>query len=318
MGNKELAKLFYELADLLEMQNVEWEPIAYRKAARSIENLSEDIEQLYNEKGIEGLKSIPGIGEGISKKIIQYLETGKIQKLEDLKKAKSKFKFSELMDIEGIGARRAKILYEKLRIRNLEELKEAVRQHKIARLSGFGEKSEKNILLSLENKKSKRYSLKEILPTANEIKSKLGKLKEVIRIEVAGSIRRRKPAVKDIDILVSSKKPKEIIDFFTSMKGIKRILAKGPTRATIELKEGLQADLRVVDDSSYGAALQYFTGSKDFSIMLRQIAMKKGLKLNEYGVFDKKTNKKLAGKTEKEVFKALGLKYVKPELREIK
>lgn len=317
MKNKELSRQLYKLADLLEVQNVQWKPAAYRKAARAIESLSRDIGDIYKIKGIEGLEQIPGVGEGIAKKIIQYLQIGKISELGRLEK-QNKVEYPALMDIETLGPRKAKILYEKLGIKNIEDLKRAIKQHKIAKLPGFGEKSEKNILLSIETRKSKRYPLEKILPIANGIKNILSKLKEVIRIDIAGSIRRKKATVKDIDILVSSNKSDIIIDAFTKMPNVKRVLAKGATRASIELKEGIQSDIRVVKDDSYGAALQYFTGSKDFSIKLRQIAIKKGLKLNEYGVFDKKTSRKIAGKTEEEVFRALGLKYIKPELREIK
>lgn len=308
MKNKELADLFFKIADLLEIKKVQWKPQAYRKAARSILNLKKDISKTK-------IEEIPGVGEGLAKKIKEYLKTGKIKAYEKLKK-ESKFKFSELMDIGTLGPRKAGILCEKLKIKNMQDLKKAIKQNKIAKLPGFGKKSQDNLLLALQSKKSKRYPLKQILPLAKKIKSKLKKSKEVIRIEIAGSIRRKRPTVRDIDILVSSSNPKKIIEIYTKLPEVKRVLAKGPTRAAVKLKQGIQSDIRVVKDSSFGSALQYFTGSKDHSIRLRQIAIKKGLKLSEYGVFDRKTNKKLAGKTEEGVYKALGVKYPEPKKRE--
>jgi len=161
----------------------------------------------------------------------------------------------------------------------------------------------------------KKYPRSELLPIANKIKNRLKKIKGVIRVEIAGSIRRKKEMVKDIDILVSAKNHELVIEKFVNMSEVGSVVSKGSTRSSVKLKKGINVDLRVVDDSSYGAALQYFTGSKYHSIKMRQIAIKKGLKLNEYGVFDRKTNKKLAGKSEKSVYKILGMKYVKPEER---
>ena len=300
MKNKELADLFFKIADFLEMKKIQWKPQAYRKAARSILNLKQDIAK------VKDLEKIPGIGKNIEKHIKEYLKTGKIKGYE-------KITFPELMELESLGPKKTKVLYEKLKIKNTKDLKKAIKQNKIAKLKGFGKKSQENIELALQSKKT-RVPLKQVLPIAKRIKSKLKKY--AIRIEIAGSIRRKRPTIRDIDILISSNNPKKVIEIYTKLPDVKRVITKGTTKATVKLKQGIQSDLRVVKDSSFGAALQYFTGSKDHGIKLRQIAIKKGFKLNEYGLFDRKTNKKIAGKTEEKIYKILGINYPKPEKRE--
>lgn len=315
MKNQDLSKSFFELADILEFKKERWESLAYRKAARTIYNLTEDIESIYEKEGILGLKKISGVGDGIAKKIIEYLKTGKINEIEKFKKDKN-FKIYELIDIETLGPKKVKILHDKLGIKNISDLKKAIKNHEISKLQGFGELSEKKIFAAIEDSKSKRYQIEDVLPAAKKIKSKIKNLNYVIRVDIAGSIRRKKETVKDVDILASSKKPGKVVEYFVKMKNVEKVLTKGNTRAAVKLKEGFRCDLRVVDDSSYGAALLYLTGSKDFSVKLRQIAIKKGLKLNEYGIFDRKNNQKLAGKSENEMFEALGIKYVEPNNRE--
>lgn len=314
MKNIEIARIFYDIADILEMQDVQFKPRAYRKAAKSIETLTEDIEEYYK-KG--KLKDIPGVGGNIAKKIEEILKTGKLKYYEKLKKQIPKH-LIELMQVPGMGAKRANVLHEKLKISSIKQLEKAAKQHKIAKLFGFGEKSEEDILKGIELIKSgkKRMLLGIALPIAKELESRLKSLKEVKKVESAGSLRRMKETVGDLDILVISKKPTKVMDFFTSMKDVARILAKGPTKSSILLKSGLQVDLRVVPEKSFGAALQYFIGNKDHNIKLRKIAIKKGYKLSEYGLFNKKTNKKLAGKDEKQIYKKLGMKWMEPEIRE--
>lgn len=317
MKNQEIARIFFEMADILEMQNVQWKPQAYRKAARAITLLREDVEEIYKKYNLKGLEEIPGVGKNLAKKIVEYIKTGKIKAYEKLKKS-IPAEIYELTQIPGIGPKKIKKLYQILHIKNIKDLEKALKQHKVAKLPGFGEKSEEDIVKGLEMKKEKRLPLEEVLPLANQIVEELKKSKAVKKIDVAGSIRRRKATVRDIDIIVASDKPKEVIELFINLPQVSRVLAKGPTKSAVILKNNIQTDLRVVSEKSYGAALLYFTGSKDYNIKLREIAIKKGFKLNEYGLFDRATGKFVAGKTEEEIYKKLGLKFVKPEEREIK
>jgi DNA polymerase (family 10) len=315
MKNQEIAKIFYEIAYFLEMENVKFKPYAYEKAALTLEGLEKDVEEIYKKEGFEGLRKIPGIGKSIARKIEEYLNTGKIQYHEDYKK-RYPINLEELMKIEGLGPKRLKVLYEKLKIKNVEELEEALRAHKIAILPGFGEKSEKNILEALEfAKRSKgRFLLGEILPKVKEIYEKLKNLKEVERIELVGSIRRMKETIGDVDFLVISKNPEPIMDFFVSLPGAIKVWGKGSTKASVRMKEGFDMDIRVLPKKSFGAALQYFTGSKEHNIALRKIAIEKGLKLSEYGLF--RGAKIIAGESEEEIYEKLGLDWIPPELRE--
>lgn len=313
MTNQEIIKIFYKIADILEMQGVAWKPNAYRNAARAIEILHGDLREIYKKGGIKALEDIPGIGEGLAKKIVQYIETNRINEYERLKKTVPKH-ILDLMDIPGVGAKRAKFLYEKLGIKSISDLKMAINQHKISKLFSFGEKSEENIRKSLEiGKPEERMPLNKVLLIANKIIKELKNKTE--KIIVAGSIRRKKSLIRDIDLLATAKNPDAVMNAFTKMRNVKRILGKGKTKSTVILDNGIQADLRIVPEKSFGAALQYFTGSKEYNIKLREIAIKKGYKLNEYGLFERKTGKMVAGRTEKAIFKVLGVKYLEPESR---
>jgi DNA polymerase (family 10) len=315
MKNQEVAKIFYEIADYLEMEGVAFKPYAYQKAAITLETLEEDVEEIYKRGGLEALKEIPGVGESIALKIEEYLKTGKIKYYEGFKK-KTPVNLEELMAVEGMGPKKAKVLYEKLGIRNLKDLEKAARVHKIAPLFGFGEKTEKNILEGIEFvKRSKgRFLLGDILPKVKEIEERLKSLKEVEKIDVAGSVRRMKETIGDVDFLVISKNPGKVMDFFVSLPGIIKIWGKGTTKASVRLKEGFDMDIRVLPKRSYGSALQYFTGSKKHNIALRKIAIDKGLKLSEYGLF--RRSKMIAGETEEGIYEKLGMKWMPPEMRE--
>lgn len=315
MKNKEIAKIFYEIADYLRMDNVAFKPYAYERAGMALEGMEEDVAEIYKKEGLKGLEEIPGVGKNIALKIEEYLKTGKIKGYERLKK-KTPINLGELTSVEGMGVKKAKVLYEKLKIKNLKDLEKAVKAHKIADLEGFGEKTEKNILQGIAFlKKSKgRFLLGEIMPIVEDGLENLGSLKEVQKISVAGSVRRMKETIGDVDILVVSKNPDKVMDFFVSLPGIVKVWSKGPTRSSVRMEKGFDIDLRVVPAKSYGSALQYFTGSKEHNIATRKIAISKKLKLNEYGVF--KGSKMIAGKTEKEVYKAIGLPLIPPELRE--
>ena len=315
MKNYDVAELLRNIAQLLEIKNeLVFKLRAYEKAALVIENLEEVIKDVWKKGKLE---DIPGIGEGLAKKISEFLETGKSNYYEKLKE-EVPINMEELGRVPGLGPKTIMKLYKQLNIKNIKELEKAVKQHKIQNIEGLGHTVEENILKSIEFAKSsgKRFLLGHALDIAEEIKNRLKQLNEVSKVEIAGSLRRKKETIGDIDILITSKNPAKVIDFFTGMEDVKDVLAKGPTKSAVRLKEGIQADLRVVDEKSYGAALLYFTGNVQHNIELRKIAIKKGAKLSEYGIFNTKTNKLLAGKTEEGCYKKLGLGYIEPELRE--
>ena len=314
MKNIEVAELINEIADYLEFANEPFKVRAYRKAALGIEGLSEDIEQIWKENK---LTDLPGIGEGIAKKIDDLLKNGKSKYLQELKKA-TPVNLEELGKIEGIGPKTILKLYEELNVRNLAGLEKAAKQGKIQKIKGLGPTVEQNILKSIEfaRKSSERIPLGFAMSSAEEIIRMLKTLKEINRVSIAGSTRRMKETIGDIDILATSKNPDKVIDFFTKMPSVADVLAKGETKSSVRLKEGIQVDLRVLDDNIFGAALLYFTGNKEHNIILRKVAIEKGLKLSEYGLFDKKTNRLVAGKTEEDVYKRLGMDFIEPEMRE--
>ncbi len=312
--NSEIAGIFYEMADLLEMQGVQWKPRAYRTAARGVD-AAEDIEKTYKEGGRKALLEIPGIGESLADKIIEYIETGKIKEYEKLT-AKLPEGVHAMMHIMGVGPKKAWRLYKELNIRGVDELEKACKQGRLRSLKGFGQKTEDDILKGIATLRAgqERILLWKAWVISQDIIQRLKKLKEVRAIEPAGSLRRMQETIGDIDILVISTNPAKVMDSFTTMPDVVRVLAKGRTKSSVQLKDGINADVRVLEPRSFGAALQYFTGSKDHNIALRQIAIKKGMKLSEYGLF--RGNRQVAGKTEEEVYKKLGLNYIPPELRQ--
>ncbi len=317
--NNSIAEIFYDIAEYLDMQSVPFKPRAYEKAASTIESLEEDISETYKKGGIKALESIPGIGASLAEKIEELIKTGKVKYYEDLKKGMP-VNIAELRKVEGLGPQSIKKLYDKLKIRDIKDLEEAAQKGKIRSLEGFGEKSEQKILKSLGFLKgsSGRFILGFIMPDIEEILSHIKEQKGVIKAIVAGSVRRMKETVGDIDILVVSGNPKPVMERFTSMPGVVKITAAGDTKSAVKLRSGLNVDLRVVPSESYGAALNYFTGSKAHNIALREIAIKKGMKLNEYGLFKVSGKKErfIAGKNEEELYEALGLHYIEPEMRE--
>ncbi|MBX4200663.1 DNA polymerase/3'-5' exonuclease PolX [Candidatus Parcubacteria bacterium] len=315
MKNQEIAEIFYQIARFLQIDGVQFKPYAYQKAAASLEGLKDDVGDIYRKGGRKALEEIPGIGKAMSEHIEEYLKTKKVKFLEEFKKGLP-VKMDELLRVEGLGPKKIKVLYEKLGIKNLKDLEKAVKKHQIAPLFGFGETTEKNIVQGLEFAKQNkgRVLLHAILPTAREVLKKLEALPEVKKASLAGSLRRRKETIGDVDFLVVSKNPKKVMDFFVKLPGVKKIWGQGGTKASVHMAEGFDMDLRVVPAESYGSALQYFTGSQAHNIVTRKIAIDKGLKLSEYGVF--KGSTRIAGKTEEEVYKAIGLDYIEPELRE--
>lgn len=310
MKNKKIANIFYQIADIYEMKDVDFKPRAYQKAAQNIENLGTDIEEIYNNGK---LQDIPGVGESTAKEIEEFLESGKVKRLEKLKKD-IPVDLRSLSAVETLGPKKIKTLYKELDIKNLDDLEKAAKEGKIRDVEGFGEQTEKNILenIAFARQKGERFLLGYVLPEAKEI---IEEMKQYVdKIELAGSLRRKKETIGDVDILVVSTESKKVLKKFTNMNRVEKVVAKGDTKSTVRLHGGVQVDLRIVEAKSFGSALQYFTGSKDHNVELRKIAQKKDLKLNEYGLFKNDTRK--AGKTEKEVYKKLGLDWIPPELRE--
>ncbi|MDO8523259.1 MAG: DNA polymerase/3'-5' exonuclease PolX [bacterium] len=315
MTNQEIVKNLREMAMLYEMEGVLFKPRAYEKAAIEVEASGEEMKDLYDKGGKDALKKIPGIGDGIAFHIESLLKKGSFAEHERLKK-KIPVNISELSAIEGVGPKMIKTFYQKLKIKNISDLEKAANAGKIRKLEHFGQKSEGKILKGIEflKKSGGRRILGHIFPEIKNIEKMIRSFPEVERAIVAGSTRRRKETIGDIDFLAISTKPERVMDRFVGLPFIEHVFSKGKTKTMVKLKNGLDADLRVVPAGSYGAALNYFTGSKDHNIKLRDLAQRKGWKLNEYGLW--KGKKQIAGKSEEELYKKLGLLYIEPELRE--
>jgi DNA polymerase (family 10) len=294
LKNLELSRIFEQIARILKIKGENPFKIrAYEKITLVLENLPIDIETIYQQGG---LNNIPGVGEGIAKKIEEFLTTGKLDYYEKLKETIPSGVI-ELLDISEVGPKTAKLLYEELGVDNIEKLEKAIKEHRIKDLPGMGEKSEDNILRGIElyKRRKERVLLGTALPLAEEIVENLSHLKETNKISFAGSLRRKKETIGDIDILVTSQKAEKIMKTFTSLPQVREILAEGPTKSSVITKDDIHVDVRVVEPISFGAALQYFTGSKAHNIKLRELAVKRGLKINEYGVFDQKTERRITG-----------------------
>jgi len=310
--NIEIANIFYQIADILEIKGDKFRPQAYRVAAQSLEALKKDVQDIYLEKGEKGLKDIPGIGEALSQKIIQYIETEKIDKLERLKK-EIPAGIYEMMSIPGVGAKRAKLFYDS-GIKDIKELEKAARNHKLQKLPSFKQRAEEKILEGIKSMGiEERLPRKEAEKIASKILQELEAIKEIKKTEIAGSLRRKKESIRDFDFVILTDNPEKVIEKITKMSFVKDIIAKGKEKLTIITKQDRQADFRFFNKEEYGAGLLYFTGDKGHNIWLRTIAIKKGLKLNEYGLF--KNEKRIAGKTEEEIYDKLGLQYISPEKR---
>lgn len=304
------------LTEMMEEDpNVQFRARAYYRAADTIASLQENVTDIYGRQGVNGLLEIPAVGKAIASKIEEYLKGGKIQHLEELK-AKVPIDIDELYGIEGIGPKTIKMFYDKLQIKNLADLEKAATEGKLKTLPGFTEKKEQDIFKRIEFfKRGKgRLIIGEVYPLVKQIEKRLQHIAGVKNAVAAGSIRRMKETIGDIDYLVAANDPKRVIDFFVKMPEVQEILGMGQAKAFVKLASGIDADLLVVPEESWGAALQYFTGSKEHSVQLRKIAISKGFRLNEWGVF--KGDKRIAGATEEEVYKTLGLQWIPPEMRE--
>ncbi len=308
--------MFDRMADALEfLDENRFKVIAYRKAARVLEDYPEDIEEVYRRGGVKALKAIPGIGERIAQKIAEYLETGHMHKYEEVMSMVPQ-ELLTLLDVQGIGPRTLRLAYDKLGVRTVEDFKRVLEDGSLARLPGMGPKKIENIKKGLElyERMRDRIPIGLAFPLVNEIIEAMGKLDEVNRISACGSFRRMKETVGDLDILTTGTDGRKIIDYFVHLPGVTRVLASGDTKGSAIFHDRYQVDLRVVPEESYGAALQYFTGSKQHNVHIRTIAKAMGLKISEYGVF--KGDEMIAGKDEAEVYKAVGLPWIPPELRE--
>jgi len=315
MTNQEIATILVHISEILDIQGENPFKIrAYIKASQTIENLTYQLSSLEDKGKIKGL---PGIGEGIAKKLKELLETGTLKYYEDLKKSEYA-PLTEFLKIPGVGPKHAKLVYDELGIKTTEQLRKAAEKGLLRELPGLGEKVEQNIVQGIQQvqKYKERLPLAFIYPRAQDILNELKKVKEIKikQITLAGSLRRMRETIADADILVASDKSKPVMDAFVNLPQTAKVVAKGSTKSSIVTKDGFQVDLRVVKWESFGAAQHYFTGSKAHNIRIRSLGVEKGLKINEYGVFHK--DKSIAGRTEEQVFKSVGLSFIPPELRE--
>jgi DNA polymerase (family 10) len=316
--NAEISRALREIGFLTEVEggdNVQFKARAYYKAADTIASLTENVSDLYSAGGIDRLLEIPSIGKAIASKIEQFVKEGRITQLEELKK-KIPINTAELQGIEGLGPKTIKALYDKLQITDLAGLERSAAEGRLRSVPGFTERKEKDILkrIAFFRRGKGRRIIGEVYPLAKQIESRLLQVHGVQQAVAAGSMRRMRETIGDIDYLVSSSDPEAVLNFFVKMPEVDEVIARGPAKAFVKLAGGIDADLLVVPEESWGSALQYFTGSKEHSVELRRIAIARGLRLNEWGVY--KGEKKVAGKTEDEVYKVLGLQWIPPEMRE--
>jgi DNA polymerase (family X) len=320
MDKDQVAEVLVNIGTLLELKGENpFKTRAYQNAARTIESLSEPLERLIAE---ERLGDIKGIGEALQQKITELVTTGRLQYYEDLKAATPPGLVA-MLDIPGLGPKKIKAVHDELGLETVEQLEQACKDGKIAALKGFGEKTQVNILEGINRRRSyaSRHLISDALPRAEPLLEALRSHPDVIRCSAAGSLRRHREVIGDIDLLASSKQPSAVIEFFTTQPGILRVLAQGDTKASVLLEGGIQSDLRVVSDAEFSSALMYFTGSKEHNIVMRQRAIDRGLRLNEYGLFHSKEETRdpkllVKCRTEEEIFEKLGLRYIPPEMRE--
>jgi len=314
MKNQQIAAVFSEIASLLELSGENPFRIrAYQRAALNIGGLSQDVAEMTDEE----LRAIPGIGPDLVGKIRQFLGTGRVDLHVELKK-EIPSGLLDILRVPGVGPKTAKTLYAKAGVQSLDDLETLTREGKLAGLPGIQKKTEENIRKGIDTlrKGRERHPLGRAIPIAEDMIRKLRAKAPLSRIAVAGSLRRWKETVKDIDILATSAKPEKVMEVFTGLPIVQEVLARGTTKSSVLTADGIQVDLRVVEDGSFGAALQYLTGSKEHNIKLREMASRAGLKINEYGIFRESDGKRIGGKQEGEVYKALRLPFIPPELRE--
>ncbi|MEX2288449.1 MAG: DNA polymerase/3'-5' exonuclease PolX [Planctomycetaceae bacterium] len=315
MQNADVARFFDDLADILEIQGANpFRVRAYRNASRLLTNLTESVADIAADENRK-LTDLAGIGKDLAEKIHTILETGRLPQLDEAHESVPRG-VVDMLRLEGIGPKKVRMLFEDLSITSLDELQQAAQQGRIAELKGFGKKTEQKILEQIGRvaEAGKRFCLADAKEEADRIVADLLKLESVRQAEVAGSCRRRKDTVGDLDLLVTSSSHAEAMDRLAAHESVESVLARGDTRQRVRLRSGIEMDLRVVPEESYGAAMQYFTGSKEHNIVIRRRAQQRGFKLNEYGLF--RDDKPVAGRTEEEVYKAVDLPWIPPELRE--
>jgi DNA polymerase (family X) len=317
--NSDIAKVMRDIGFLTEVveedPNAQFRARAYYRAADTIASLQENVADIYSKHGTNGLTEIPSVGKAIASKIEEYIKGGKVRHLEELK-TKVPIDIDELYGIEGIGPKTIRIFYDKMQVKNLADLEEAIAKGKLRTAAGFTEKKEHDIIEQIEffKRHKGRRIIGEVYPLVKQIEKRLQRVEGVKNAVAAGSIRRMKETIGDIDYLVVANDPERVIEFFVKMPEVEKVLGRGQAKAFVKLASGIDADLLVVPEESWGSALQYFTGSKEHSVELRKIAITKGLRLNEWGLF--KDNKRVAGETEEKVYEALGLQWIPPEMRE--
>ena len=334
ISNAAISRILRQIAYLIELEardnnkeadknrsNTVFKIRAYRRTADIIENLSSNVEEVYNKRKLKGLIAIPSIGKAIALKIEEYVTTGKIEYAEELKKRTS-INVEEFYHLEGvgIGPKTVKALHDSLGLNNLTDVERAAMEGKIRSVPGFSYKKEESILKKIQSfkKDSGRYLLGDVYPLVKQIEVRLSNIKGVKNAIAVGSFRRMKETLGDIDYLVVSDAPEVIMDYFASMPEVDQVVGKGASKTFVKLNNGMDADLLVVPEESFGSALQYFTGSKEHDVALRKIAISKGLRLNEWGVYDDNNNRLIASSKEEEVYDILGLDWIPPEMRENK
>lgn len=315
IANQEVAQIFKTMADAMEIKGENRFRIrAYRNAARSIENLTESLEDILK-KGEKDLDELPDIGKSIGEKIEEIMKTGTLKQYEELLE-EVPGELTRLVNIPGVGPKTVATLHEKLGINNVEDLKRVCKEGKLEDLEGFGVKTQEKILEGIADfkKHQERFKLSEVEAFAKPLLEHLKKVEGIEKITVCGSYRRRKETVGDLDILVTGDRGSSVMHKFVIYDRVKDVLLKGDTKSSVVLKNGLQVDLRLVEPKSYGAAIMYFTGSKEHNVTLRDRAKDRGYKINEYGVF--KGANRVAGQTEEEIYKLMDCDFIAPELRE--
>ncbi|MGZ6218212.1 MAG: helix-hairpin-helix domain-containing protein, partial [Vulcanimicrobiaceae bacterium] len=315
-SNQEIANILSEMAVLYELKGVEFKPRAYERAAHGVESFGENVHDVFIELGTKAIDGIPGVGTAIAEHLEELFTTGHFKEYDTFKKA-IPVDIVGLTSIEGVGPQTVKTLWEKLRIRDVDDLEKAARAGKISTIPHYGKRTEQKILKSIEfmRRSAKRFNLGFITADVEGLHRVIARMPEVDRVEVTGSFRRWKETIGDIDILISSSKPERVMTKLLALPSVAHVYGTGPTKTSMRLKSGIDVDVRIVPAQSWGAALNYFTGSEPHNIALRKLAQRRGWKLSEYGLF--KNTKMLAGRTEEEVYDRLALPYIEPELREM-
>lgn len=320
MKNEQVGKALREIGFLTEIEdepNAQFKARAYYRAADSVEGLRADIAEIYSKGGIDALLQVRAVGKAIAAKIEEYIKTGRIYHLDQLK-AKIPVDIDQLGAVEGIGPKTIKVIYQKLKVRNLSELEAAALRGRLRTVPGISAKKEQDILkrIAFAKKSRGRHIIGEVWPLIKQIESRLQTLEGVRNASVAGSVRRMKETVGDIDYIVASSNPEKVMDFFVKMPEVEEVKGRGPAKAFVRLQGGIDCDLLVVPEESWGSALLYFTGNKEHNVELRKIAIMRGLRLNEWGVFAIDGERRVAGGTEEDVYRVLGLPWIPPEMRE--